>query len=100
MRRLLQFATLLLLAALFMPVHEILEDDVEDLWNDTSFAVFAFVCTICLVLLVCKLISAGLLKPCIVAVRAVLCVETAEHTEGAHTFIFVVPPLSPIPLRI
>lgn len=100
MRRLLQFATLMLLAVLFLPVHEVLEDDVEELWNDTSFAVFAFVCTICLVLTVCKLVSAGLLKPCIVAVRAALSIETAKHTEAAHTFIFVVPPLSPIPLKI
>lgn len=60
MRRLLQFGTLLFLLVTFLaPLTECFDRwDVPGISNDTEFAVFAFIFALCLVLVVCVLISA------------------------------------------
>lgn len=101
MKRVLQFATVMMLIAAFIPILEFFDQwDAPGLSNDTEYAVFAFVLSICLVLLVCKLISSGALKLGFRSVRAFLPDARVKHTEGEHTFIFAVPPLFFTPLRI
>jgi hypothetical protein len=102
MKRLFQFGTLMLLATVVMPLHEVFGTSEEgSLANDKAFMLFAFVFAICLVLLVCTLIAAGILKVWFVSLRAMLRAETAEHTGNGFAFIFVVPPLPQlVPLRI
>lgn len=58
-RRLLQFGAFLLIMATFLaPLAEFFDCwDAPGLNNDTEFGLFAFVLLLCLVLLVCKLIS-------------------------------------------
>lgn len=102
MKRLLQFVSLMLLVTMVMPLDELFDQwDEPGLANDTEFPLFAFVLAICLVLLVCTLIAAGILKVWFVSIRAILRAETAEHTGSGFAFIFIVPPLPLlVPLRI
>jgi hypothetical protein len=101
MRRLLQLGTLMLLVGVVLPVQEMFDaEEQAGLFEDTEFAIFALIATICLILLVCKLIAAAMLRVCLLWLRGVLCAETSQRTEPAHTFIFAVPPLLLIPLRI
>jgi hypothetical protein len=101
MKRLLQLGTLMLLIGVCMPIQEIFDCwDEPGIANDSEFAFFAFAVAFCLVLLVCFLIAAGVLKVYLLSLRAMLSAETAEHSEAGHTFIFVVPPLQLVPLRI
>jgi hypothetical protein len=101
MNRVLQLGTLMPLATVFMPLEELFDSwDEPGLANDTEFALFAFALAICLVLLICTLIAAGMLKVYMLSLRAIQRAQTAIHHEAGHTFIFAVPPLSLVPLRI
>jgi hypothetical protein len=102
MRRLLQFGTvMLLIAAFIVPLMEFFDHwDAPGLSNDTEYAIYALVFAICLVLLICKLISSGALKFVFASWRIFLQDERARPVEVDHTFIFAVPPLFILPLRI
>jgi hypothetical protein len=63
MKRLFQFATVTMLIGAFYRLLELFDRwDASGLSNDTEFAVYALLLSICLVLLLCKLISSGALK--------------------------------------
>jgi hypothetical protein len=101
MKRVLQLGTLMLLATVFMPLEELFDCwDEPGLANDTEFALFAFALAICLVLLVCILVASGILKVYLLSLRAIQRTQTAKRSEDGHTFIFAVPPLLLVPLRI
>lgn len=101
MKRLLQLGTLMLLTTVFMPLEELFDSwDEPGLANDTEFALFAFALAICLVLLVCILIAANMLKVYMLSLRAIQSAQTVNCNEAGYTFIFAVPPLSLVPLRI
>lgn len=101
MRRLLQFGALMLLATALMPVLELFDRwDKPGLSNDTEFAVFAVVFALCLVLLICELISSAAMKCGVAWVRCPQNADEARHVDAGHTVIFTVPPLSLLPLRI
>lgn len=92
---------MLLIAAFIVPLIEFFDHwDPPGLSNDTEYAVYALVFAICLVLLVCKLISSGALKLGFVSWRVFLHDERARPVEAGHTCIFAVPPLFILPLRI
>jgi hypothetical protein len=102
MRRLLQFGTvMLLIAAFIVPLMEFFDHwDAPGLSNDTEYAIYALVFAICLALLVSKLISSGALKLGFISCRVFLRNDRARPVEAGHTFIFAVPPLFILPLRI
>jgi hypothetical protein len=102
MKRLLQFGMLTLIVALFMPLHELFETEGEagGVESDAEFAFFALVFAICLVLLVCRLIAIGVLRLSMICLRAIPRDEMAGPSEAGYTFIFQVPPLLSVPLRI
>jgi hypothetical protein len=100
-RRLLQFGMVLLLLALFMPLQEVFDRwDAPGLSNDTEFTFFALVLTICLVLVVCKLIALVALELGLVSVGILPRADAPMHSEAGHSVIFLGPPLSLVPLRI
>ena len=91
----------MLLATVFMPLEELFDSwDEPGLANDTEFALFAFALAICLVVLVCALIAAAMLKVYMLSLRVIQSARTAKRGEAGHTFIFAVPPLLLVPLRI
>jgi hypothetical protein len=91
----------MLLIALFMPLQEVFDRwDMPGLTNDTEFAVFALAVTMCLVLLVSKLIASGVLKVAMILIRAMLPAETQSHLEAGPRFVFLIPPLLLVPLRV
>jgi hypothetical protein len=91
----------MLLIAAFIPLLEFFDHwDAPGLSNDTEYAIYAFVFAICLVLVVCNLISSGALKFGFVSWRVFLRDERAKPVEAGHVSIFVVPPLLILPLRI
>ena len=98
----LQFGTvMLLIAAFIVPLIEFFDHwDAPGLSNDTEYGIYALVFTICLVLLVCKLISSGALKFGVISCRVFLRNDRAKPVEPGPTFIFAVPPLFVLPLRI
>jgi hypothetical protein len=102
MKRLLQFGTVMLLfAAFIVPLMEFFDHwDAPGLSNDTEYAIYALVFAICLVLLVCKLISSGALNFGFISWRVFLRDERARLVETDHIFIFAIPPLLILPLRI
>lgn len=102
MRRLLQFRTvMLLIAAFIMSLMEFFDHwDAPGLSNDTEYAIYALAFAICLVLLVCKLISAGALKFGFISCRVFLRNDRAKPVDAGQTFIFAIPPLFVLPLRI
>ena len=101
MKWLLRFATAMLLITAVTPLEEIFDCwDEPGLANDSEFALFAFALAICLVLLVCTLIAAGMLKVYMLSRPAIQRAETAKRGEAGHTFIFAIPPLLLVPLRI
>ena len=101
MRRLLQFGAISMLIGAFYPLLEIFDPwDASGFSNDTEFRVYALLFAICLVLLLCKLISSGALRFDFVSWRVFLRDEKAGAFEIGHTFIFAVPPLFVLPLRI
>lgn len=101
MRRLLQFGTVMLLIALFMPLQEVFDQwDEPGLSNDTEFSFFALALTICLVLVVCRLIASAAIQLGLVSVGILPQAHAAMHSDAGHSVIFLRPPLAPLPLRI
>jgi hypothetical protein len=101
MRRLFQFAAVMMLIGAFIPLLELFDRwDTPGLSNDTEFAVYALLFAICLVLLLCKLISSGALKFAFISCRMFLRDERVRAVQAGHTLIFAVPPLFVLPLRI
>lgn len=101
MKRVFQFGAVLMLIGAFYPLLELFDRwDAPGFSNDTEFRVYALLFAICLVILLCKLISSGALRFNFVSVRVFLRDERAEPVEAGHTSIFAVPPLFVLPLRI
>ncbi len=101
MKRLFQFGAILMLIGAFYPLLELFDRwDKPGFSNDTEFHVYALLFFICLVLLLCKLISSGALKFNFVFCRIFLRDTRIRPVEAGHTFIFAVPPLFVLPLRI
>jgi len=102
MRRLLQFATVLLLLAGFMaPIVEIFDRwDPEGLSGDTEFGVFALLLVLTFVLCVCELISSSSLR--FVFTTWLLYSKEADHDRdsGPRWLLAVSPCTSNHPLRI
>ena len=102
MKRLVQLGALLIVLATFLvPLSEYCDRwDAPGISNDTEFAVFALIVTLCLVLLVSKLTSA-LAAP--FGLTSVLHLQPSDPPRtasvGRAPELFV-PPLSPPPLRI
>lgn len=100
MRRLLQFAAAMMLMGAFIPLLELFDRwDAPGLSNDTEFAVFALILVICLVLLVCKLVSSGALKLGFISCQ-VFRHHGAKLIEAGYASILAVPPQLVPPLRI
>ena len=75
---------MLLIAAFIVPLIEFFDHwDPPGLSNDTEYAVYALVFAICLVLLVCKLISSGALKLGFVSWRVFLHDERLDLSKPA-----------------
>ena len=101
MRRLFQFGAIMMLIGALYPLLELFDRwDAPGLSNDTEFAVYSLLFAICLVLLLCKLISSGALKFGFVSWRVFLRDDRVRPIESDPTFIFAVPPLFILPLRI
>ena len=101
MKRLLQFGTTILLISVFVPCLELCDRwDAPGLSNDTEYGVFAFIVILGLVLLVGKLIASGVLRFSFTSIRLLLPDEQTRTIEAGHSFIFNVPPLIELPLRI
>ena len=101
MKRLFQFGAILMLIGAFYPLLELFDRwDAPGLANDTEFKVYALLFAVCLVILLCKLISAGALRFDFAFWQVFLYGESAKPVEAGHTFIFAVPPLFVLPLRI
>jgi hypothetical protein len=101
MKRLFQFGAILMLIGAFYPLLELFDRwDAPGLSNDTEYAVYALLFAICLVLLLCKLISSGALKLSFVSWRVFLRDERVRPVEAGITCIFAIPPLLVLPLRI
>lgn len=101
MKRLFQFGTMILLISVCMPCLELFDRwDAPGFSNDTEFGVFAFVAIISLVLVVGKLIASGALRFSFSSIRLFLPADRTTSVEAGHTFIFAVPPLLALPLRI
>ena len=100
MKRLLQIGTVMMLLASLAPLLELFDRwDRPGLSNDTEYAVFAIVLIICLVLLVCKLITADALKLGFASVGVFL-LSLIERTADAGSSIRVSPQLFLVALRI
>jgi hypothetical protein len=101
MRRLFQFGAVMMLLGAFVPLLELFDRwDAPGFSNDTEYAVYAFLLAICLVLLLCKLISSGALRFAFVSWRVFLRDERVRPVEAEHAFVFAIPPLFVLPLRI
>ena len=101
MKRLLEVGAIMMLVAAFVPLLELFDRwDQPGLSNDTEYAVFGLVLTICLVLLVCKLISSGALLLGFISARVLLRDSRKNPDDTGHNSILVVPPRFLVPLRI
>lgn len=101
MKRLFQLGAILMLIGAFYPLLELFDRwDKPGFSNDTEFAVYALLFAICLVVLLCKLISSGALKFGFISCRIFLRDDKVRPIETGHSFIFAVPPLFVLPLRI
>lgn len=101
MRLLFHFGASLLLIGAVYPLVEIFDRwDAPGLTNDTEFAVYSFVFAICLVLMLCHVMSSGVLKLGFVSWWLVLNDTRLNPVETSHPSIFDVPPLFDLPLRI
>jgi hypothetical protein len=101
-RRLLQFGTLLFLLVTFLaPLTECFDRwDAPGISNDTEFAVFALVFTMCLVLVVCLLIAARSLIRNLVLERVVQESSDEWLPNGAKLLVSIFIPPRLLPLRI
>jgi len=102
MRRLLQFGCLFLLLVTFVtPLSEWFDRwDAPGLSNDAEFAIFSLVLTLCVVLLVSRLISVMALRMRLIAEPYLARAEASGAAATNSPFTIFVPPLSPPPLRI
>jgi hypothetical protein len=101
MRRLFQFGAIVMLIGAIYPLFELFDGwDPPGLSNDTELRVYAFLFAVCLVLLLCKLISSGALKFGFLSWQVFLGDESVWPVATGHASIFVVPPLCLCPLRI
>ena len=101
MKRLFQFGAVMMLIGAFYPLLELFDRwDAPGFSNDTEFKMYALLFAICLVILLCKLISSGALKFALISLRVFLRGESVRPAEASHTFIFTIPPLFDLPLRI
>jgi hypothetical protein len=102
MRRLLQFGTfLLLIATIAAPISEWFDRwDAPGISNDVEFAVFALILTLCLVLLVSKLVAALALVIRLALLPDFQRAEEAAVARRNSLLDIFVPPMSPPPLRI
>ena len=102
MRRLLQFGCLfLLLVTLVTPLSEWFDRwDAPGLSNDVEFAIFSLVLTLCVVLLVSRLISVMALRMRLIAEPYLGRAEASAAAATHSPFTIFVPPHSPPPLRI
>lgn len=91
----------MLLFAVLMPMEEVFDQwDRPGLANDTEFAAFTIVFAICLVLLVCTLVASGILWLSSMCLGLSEDTETARSSDVGEITVWLVPPLSPGPLRI
>ena len=74
--------------------------DTPGLSNDTEFKVYALLFAVCLVLLLCKLISSSAMQFGIISWRIFLHDESVRPIEAEPSFFFAIPPLFVLPLRI
>ena len=101
MKRLFQFGAILILIGAFYPLLELFDRwDKPGLSNDTEFAVYALLFAICLVLLLSKLMSSGVLKCNLLSERFLILSARIRPVKAGHTSIFIVPPLFGLRLRI
>jgi hypothetical protein len=101
MRRLLQFGTIMILIAAFIPFLEVFDRwDTPGLSNDTEFNVFALVFAICLVVLVCKLISSAALTFGFIVSGAFLHDDKDKPHRVESSTSLIGPSLLLLPLRI
>jgi peptidoglycan/LPS O-acetylase OafA/YrhL len=101
LRRLFQFGAIMMLIGAIYPLLEVFDRwDPPGLSNDTELRVYALLFGICLVLLLCKLISSGALKFAFLSWRVFLGDESVIPVATGHTPIFAIPPLCLCPLRI
>jgi len=101
MRRFFQFGAVLMLIGAFYPLLELFDRwDAPGFTNDMEFRVYALLFAICLVILLCKLLSSCALSSNFVSWRIFLHDDRVAPVEAGHTSIFTVPPLFVLPLRI
>lgn len=101
MRRLFQVGAILMLIGAFYPLLELFDRwDAPGFANDTEFKVYAFLFAVCLVVLLCRLISSGALRFGFVSWQVILRDTRLRPAEAGHMFLFIVPPLFVLPLRI
>lgn len=92
---------MLLLATFVTPLMEYFDRwDLPGIANDTEFAVFVLILTLCLVLLVSRLLSALALLIHLVAQPHRPQPELSHATPAHRLIAFFIPPPSPPPLRI
>jgi hypothetical protein len=101
-RRLLQLGTcLLVLVALVTPICECFDRwDAPGLSNDAEFAVFCLILTLCLVLLVSRLIAALALLLGQFSVRHLQKPDGVAALDLSSALELIVPPRNATPLRI
>jgi hypothetical protein len=102
MRRLLQLGLFLFTAVLFLaPLAECFDSwDPPGISNDSEFALFVLVFTLCLVLLVSKLISDLATRVSLIWLANYHQFAHAKAAEAGLSFTNFIPPLPSPPLRI
>jgi hypothetical protein len=102
MRRLIQFGAFSFILVTFLaPLFECFDRwDALGISNDTEFAVFALVLSLCLVLVVCLLVAAPSLLPNSPLVGAVSQPSGAGLPVGARLLVGIFIPPHLLPLRI
>jgi hypothetical protein len=101
-RRLLHLGCFLLLLVTFVtPLSEWFDRwDAPGLSNDVEFAIFSLVLTLCVVLLVSRLVSVMALRMRLITEPYLAGAEGSGATATHSPFTIFVPPHSPPPLRI
>ncbi len=101
MRRLFQFGAILMLIGAIYPLLELFDRwDPPGLSNDTELRVYAFLFAVCLVLLLCKLISSWALNFGFLSWQVFLSDESVRPVATGPAFVFAIPPPCICPLRI
>lgn len=101
MKRLFQFGAIVMLIGAIYPLFELFDRwDPPGLSNDTELSVYAFLFVVCLVVLLCRLISSSALKVGFLSWQVCLVDESVRAVATGHTSVFAIPPLCLCPLRI